>query len=123
MDGGHAPIHSTSTASRPRRSTSSLSHSYASTGPAAADLNISGDRDILPSQGWVLVVRDFGSAETPPTSLPYFILYNKYRGLLRLFYWSTLPVPRFDHAAASLLQQQYSGQDPAAPTTLPTPPT
>src|SRR3954454_16490941 len=33
---------------------------YASTGPAAADLNIAGDRDILPSQGWVLAVRDFG---------------------------------------------------------------
>ena len=62
---------------------------YASTGPAAAELNISGDRDILPSQGWVLVVRDFGSGGAPPTSLPYFILYNKYRGLLRLFYWST----------------------------------
>jgi hypothetical protein len=89
---------------------------YASTGPAAADLNIAGDRDILPSQGWVLAVRDFGSS-TSPTSLPYFILYNKYRGLLRLFYWSTLP-SSFDHAAASLHFQQTTAAKTAALMTL-----
>ncbi len=89
---------------------------YASTGPAAADLNIAGDRDILPSQGWVLVIRDFGSSFSP-TPLPYFILYNKYRGLLRLFYWSTLP-SSFDHAAASLHFQQTTAAKTAALMTL-----
>ncbi|MFL6261187.1 MAG: hypothetical protein ACJ76Y_15920 [Thermoanaerobaculia bacterium] len=85
---------------------------YAATGPAAGDLNIAGDRDIYPSQGWVLVVRDFGSS-TAPTSLPYFILYNRYRGILRLFYWSTLP-SSFDHAAASLHFQQTTAAKTAA---------
>jgi hypothetical protein len=89
---------------------------YAATGPAAGDLNISGDRDILPSQGWVLVVRDFGSS-TSPTPLPYFMLYNKYRGILRLFYWSTLP-SSFDHAAASLHFQQTTAAKTAALMTL-----
>lgn len=59
---------------------------YASGGPAARDLNIAGDRDIHPEDGWVLVLRDFG-----PVAVPYYILYNRYRGILRFFYYSTLP--------------------------------
>lgn len=89
---------------------------YDSTGPAAGDLNLSGDRDIFPAQGWVLVIRDFGST-TSPTPLPYFILYNKYRGILRFFYWSTLP-SSFDHGAASLHFQQTTAAKTAALMTL-----
>lgn len=59
---------------------------YANTGPAAGDLNVSPDRDIYPADGWVLVLRNFGSLTTP-TPLPFFMLYNKYRGILRVFYW------------------------------------
>lgn len=41
--------------------------------------------DVLPEDGWVLVLRDFGTpASAPP--YPHFMLYNKYRGILRLFY-------------------------------------
>lgn len=65
---------------------------YSGSGPAAADLNISTGRDIQPVDGWVLVVRHFGTP-TSSVNFPYFILYNKYRGLLRLFYWSPLTTP------------------------------
>lgn len=59
---------------------------YSSGGPAARDLNVAGARDIYPEDGWVLVLRDFG-----PVAVPYYILYNRYRGILRFFYYSTLP--------------------------------
>lgn len=73
---------------------------YSSTGPAARDLNISEGRDIQPSDGWVLVARDFGSP-TVGATVPFFILYNKYRGLLRVYYWSTLS-STYSHAIAML---------------------
>ncbi len=44
-------------------------------------------KDIYKSDGWELILRDFG----PGIVLPYFILYNKYKGIFRVFYWSTLP--------------------------------
>jgi hypothetical protein len=44
--------------------------------------------DNKPEDGWVLLLRDFGTP-TRSTPTPFFILYNKYQGLLRIF---VLPV-------------------------------
>lgn len=73
---------------------------YSNQGPAAADLNVAGDRDIDAAKGWRLVLRDFGSPSLG-VSLPFFVLYNKYRGILRVFYWSVLP-QTFTYATAKL---------------------
>ncbi|MEO1369215.1 MAG: hypothetical protein AAFX50_18710, partial [Acidobacteriota bacterium] len=73
---------------------------YANSGPAAALLNDSTGRDIEPSDGWELVLRDFG----PGVVIPYYMLYNKYRGILRVFYYSTLP-QSFSSAVARLSYQ------------------
>ncbi len=49
-----------------------------------------GIKDVYPNQGWELIKKDFGyndlgQPNNPGTTNPYLILYNKYRGLLRLF--------------------------------------
>ena len=43
--------------------------------------------DIYPEDGWMLVCRDFGTPQTAPP-YPYFMLYNKYRGVLRVFMYN-----------------------------------
>jgi len=60
---------------------------FTNLGPAGVDLTINGD--FRREDGWVLLYRDFGTAGRPAT-LPMFLLYNKYRGVLRLFYFNTL---------------------------------
>lgn len=43
-------------------------------------------KDYLKPQGWVLLDKVFGNeAQYAETTYPYFILYNKYRGIIRLF--------------------------------------
>ncbi len=61
---------------------------FDNSGPATAFITdlTDGPMDIYPDQGWELVLRDFGTPEGPQ-DMPFFLLYNKYRGLLRLFYW------------------------------------
>ena len=44
---------------------------------------VPGDRDYTSADGWMLVARDFGTASSAPV-IPWILLYNKYRGLLRL---------------------------------------
>lgn len=41
------------------------------------------NKDFKPSQGWVLLKRDFGIINIQ--KFPYFILYNKYAGIIRVF--------------------------------------
>ncbi|GEM_PF-6413163 len=48
------------------------------------DFVVQNPKDYEPDEGWVLIQRDFGTA-TLGTTHPYFILYNKYSGILRLF--------------------------------------
>jgi hypothetical protein len=60
---------------------------FTNEGPAGVDLEINGD--FRREDGWVLLYRDFGT-QGRPTTLPMFLLYNKYRGVLRLFYFNTL---------------------------------
>lgn len=61
---------------------------FDNTGPATAFITdlTDGPMDIYPNQGWELVLRDFGTPQTQQP-IPFFILYNKYRGILRLYYW------------------------------------
>ncbi len=56
-------------------------------GTAAIALNTGSNstRDMYPSDGWVLIFRDFGTS-IENQNLPHFILYNKYKGVLRLFF-------------------------------------
>jgi Secretion system C-terminal sorting domain len=47
--------------------------------------------DYLPAQGWVLLAKDFGcSGQTIAGGYPHFMLYNKYRGIIRLFVYTTV---------------------------------
>ena len=41
-------------------------------------------KEYEPTDGWVLMQRDFGTI-TNPVSNPYFVLYNKFSGILRIF--------------------------------------
>lgn len=43
--------------------------------------------DYLPEQGWVLFAKDFGciGVQAAANATPYFILYNKYKGIVRVF--------------------------------------
>ena len=41
-------------------------------------------KDMYPQDGWMLVYRDFGTVNSPVDGLPFFALYNKYRGILRV---------------------------------------
>ncbi|OJJ23397.1 hypothetical protein BKI52_03285 [marine bacterium AO1-C] len=45
--------------------------------------NIANKKDYQHSKGWELIRRDFGCAR--PTDYPWFILYNKYNGLMRVY--------------------------------------
>lgn len=51
-------------------------------------IGISEAKDYLKSKGWELIRRDFG-AVTRPRNKPYFILYNKFSGVLRIFLYNT----------------------------------
>ena len=46
------------------------------------DINMG--EDYSPTEGWVLLKKDFGCSGGG-IDYPYFILYNKYRGVIRLF--------------------------------------
>ena len=44
-------------------------------------------QDMWPRDGWILAYRDFGSpSDAPP--MPFFALYNKYRGILRVMFYN-----------------------------------
>lgn len=45
------------------------------------------DKDYRPELGWVLYLKDFGTAERPAQT-PFFALYNKYSGVLRFFFYN-----------------------------------
>lgn len=47
--------------------------------------------DYEENDGWLLMARDFGDEVTPATQIPFFILYNKYRGIMRFFGYLNLP--------------------------------
>jgi len=45
------------------------------------------DKDYLPELGWALYLKDFGTPERPAQT-PFFVLYNKYSGVLRFFVYN-----------------------------------
>jgi hypothetical protein len=53
-------------------------------------LNIEALRDNDKQDGWVLLIRNFGTSWRSE-SVPYFALYNKYQALLRLFVYTRMP--------------------------------
>ena len=46
------------------------------------------EKDMFPHQGWELVLRNFGMPNNE-IRIPFILLYNKYRGILRLFYYDS----------------------------------
>lgn len=58
--------------------------------PNQATYDNSWHPDVLPADGWMLVKRDFGTPTAAPTT-PYIMLYNKYRGILRVFMLNVWP--------------------------------
>lgn len=52
-------------------------------------VSINNTSDYLPEQGWVLLAKDFGCVPNKAVAagIPWFMLYNKYRSIVRLFLW------------------------------------
>ncbi|MCG8420800.1 MAG: hypothetical protein MJE77_23000 [Proteobacteria bacterium] len=46
------------------------------------------EKDMYQEDGWVLAFRDFGTPDSAP-DMPFFVLYNKYRGMLRIMLFNT----------------------------------
>lgn len=60
----------------------------------ATNLNNPNGPDVLPVDGWVLLYRSFGNPSCG-TNMPYFILYNRYNGILRVFFYNDLTPQTF----------------------------
>jgi hypothetical protein len=58
---------------------------YYSTDDDTTNLNLASGPDILPTDGWTLLYRSFGNSSCG-VKMPYFILYNRFNGILRLFF-------------------------------------
>jgi hypothetical protein len=67
----------------------------------ATNLNDPAGADVLPANGWVLLFRSFGTPSCG-TNMPYFILYNRYSGLLRVFYYNHLTPQIFSFGQVTL---------------------
>jgi len=52
--------------------------------PNVFDLSSLATKNYDPKNGWELIKKDFGTSSAP-VPIPYFMLYNKYTGLVRLF--------------------------------------
>ena len=64
---------------------------------------------MYPDDGWVLVYRDFGTASGAP-SQPFFVLYNKYRGILRYMFYNAQNISyTYYRAELSFVEPQFSG--------------
>lgn len=55
--------------------------------------------DVFPEDGWMLVIRDFGTPTAAP-AFPYFALYNKYRGIMRFFFLNTYNLANSQYATS-----------------------
>ena len=81
---------------------------FSSSGPTKIfHSDIPGVRDIAPQDGWVLLFRDFGTP-TRPAEPPRIILYNRYRGILRLFYYNSHFSETFTYGVVALSWQSIS---------------
>jgi hypothetical protein len=65
------------------------------------------DKDFWPEDGWELLVKDFGEpgGVSQATDNPFYALYNKYTGKLRVFYLATeKPVDKKANSASILIK-------------------
>ncbi len=68
---------------------------FYTSGHPLADAANNDQKDMWPQDGWMLVYRDFGTPTIAP-ALPFFALYNKYRGILRFMFYNA---PRKEYSA------------------------
>ena len=64
-------------------------------------------KDMYPADGWMLVYRDFGTPTSAP-AMPFFALYNKYKGTLRFMYYNA------NNLAYSAYRAELSFRNPTA---------
>ena len=67
--------------------------------------------DMYPDDGWMLVARDFGTS-TAAQPYPFFALYNKYKGKLRIAFWQSSEKNISSYHSISLSFQQGIGNLP-----------
>ena len=66
-------------------------------------------KDMWPEDGWVLAYRDFGTPDDAK-AFPFFILYNKYRGILRYMFYNAREVSyNFIRGELSFHDPEFSG--------------
>jgi hypothetical protein len=66
---------------------------FNSSGHPLSDALSHSTKDMYPEDGWMLVYRDFGTpGATFQPKLPFFVLYNKYRGKLRVMVYNGMGV-------------------------------
>ncbi|MBY0479569.1 MAG: T9SS type A sorting domain-containing protein [Chitinophagaceae bacterium] len=71
--------------------------------PNIFDLSSQSVKNYDPKNGWELIKKDFGTNSTPIDN-PYFILYNKYTGLVRLF---VLITSNFQNTKSAMLTLRF----------------
>ena len=66
-------------------------------------------KDMWPEDGWVLAYRDFGTSASAPAQ-PFFVLYNKYRGILRYMFYNAQNISyTYYQAELSFVDPQFLG--------------
>lgn len=68
--------------------------------------------DMHPEKGWVLLLRDFGTESNAPP-LPFFVLYNQARGVLRYFFYNARISNDYTYALARLKFQNIDNANSA----------
>ena len=79
----------------------------------ATNLNIPSGPDVFPSDGWKLLYRSFGNP-TCGVNIPYFILYNRFNGILRLFFYNDITNQTFSSGKITLAETSASNAPLAA---------
>ncbi|MFA0963551.1 FlgD immunoglobulin-like domain containing protein [Roseivirga sp. BDSF3-8] len=64
------------------------------------------EKDMYPEDGWVLAYRDFGTPTSAP-AIPFFVLYNKYRGIFRVMCYNA------PNISANYFRMELSFWDPS----------
>ncbi len=79
--------------------------SQSNTYPNVAHLNTVTDFDYEPEDGWELIVKHFGGdSQTMATENPTFILYNRFKGIMRVFIWFSSPPGELLNGAAVVVK-------------------
>lgn len=76
-----------------------------------------GVNDVKPEDGWQLLFRDFG-VQGDGTSVPRFALYNKYTGLVRVFFFNAKYPQPYTSAFAEVSLETYGSANNTLPAAL-----